>query len=187
MVRILCVEDNPQNMRLVRKILNHQGYDVLEAEDGTTGVRLAKEEEPDLILMDINLPDIDGLEATGIIKGDEELQHIPIVALTANAMYGDEERCLAAGCDGYISKPVSKSKLLDVVADFLAQREAAAEPDAADKTDDSDTADDTQEAESSDAAGRVNGSHQTDETAATPPDDSPPEVSPVQSPTAGDD
>lgn len=116
--RILCVEDNPQNMRLVRKILVHHGYEVLEAEDGTTGIAMALNEMPDLILMDINLPDIDGLEATGRIKAQVS---IPIVALTANAMYGDEERCLAAGCDGYISKPVSKNILLDKLAGMLGE------------------------------------------------------------------
>ena len=117
--RILCVEDNPQNMRLVRKILKHQGFEVLEAVDGLTGVDLAHKEQPDLILMDINLPDIDGLEATSRIKANPNLQTIPIVALTANAMYGDEERVLAAGCDGYISKPVSRVKLISTVKQFL--------------------------------------------------------------------
>ncbi len=117
--RILCVEDNPQNMRLVRKILKHQGYEVLEAVDGTAGINMTEAERPDLVLMDINLPDIDGLEATRILKANGDLNHIPIVALTANAMYGDEERCLAAGCDGYISKPVSKTKLLTVIEEFL--------------------------------------------------------------------
>jgi two-component system, cell cycle response regulator DivK len=117
--RILCVEDNPQNMRLVRKILKHQGYDVLEAEDGLSGVALAETEIPDLILMDINLPDIDGLEATKRIKAQSHLAHIPVVALTANAMYGDEERILAEGADGYISKPVSKARLVDVVVEYL--------------------------------------------------------------------
>jgi two-component system, cell cycle response regulator DivK len=115
--RILCVEDNPQNMRLVRKILQHHGYEVLEAEDGLTGVEAALKEQPDLILMDINLPDIDGLEATRQIKRQQPT--LPIVALTASAMYGDEERCLAAGCDGYISKPVSKIVLLEKLADIL--------------------------------------------------------------------
>lgn len=119
MARILCVEDNPQNMRLVRKILKHQGHEVLEAEDGLTGVSMTVDEQPDLILMDINLPDIDGLEATGRIKDMPDRSHIPIIALTANAMYGDEERCLAAGCDGYISKPVSKSLLVEKIAQFL--------------------------------------------------------------------
>ena len=119
--RILCVEDNPQNMRLVRKILKHEGYDVLEAEDGASGLAVAEAEEPDLILMDINLPDIDGLEVTKLIKAQAHLVHIPIIALTANAMYGDEERCLAAGCDGYIAKPVSKEKLLSSVEDYLSR------------------------------------------------------------------
>jgi two-component system cell cycle response regulator DivK len=115
--RILCVEDNPQNMRLVRKILQHHGYEVLEAEDGLSGVESALRDQPDLILMDVNLPDIDGLEATQRIKREQPT--MPIVALTASAMYGDEERCLAAGCDGYISKPVSKTVLLEKLAGFL--------------------------------------------------------------------
>lgn len=117
--RILCVEDNPQNMRLVRKILQREGYEVIEAEDGLSGVQLAQDEKPDLILMDINLPDIDGLEATGRIKSQEELNPIPIIALTANAMYGDEERCLAAGCNAYISKPVNKARLLELILEYL--------------------------------------------------------------------
>lgn len=117
--RILCVEDNPQNMRLVRKILKHHGYEVIEAEDGKSGIEMAETQAPDLILMDINLPDIDGLEATRTIKANTSLNHIPIVALTANAMYGDEERCLAAGCNGYISKPVSKEVLIKKVTEFL--------------------------------------------------------------------
>ena len=119
--RILCVEDNPQNMRLVRKILKHEGYEVLEAEDGASGLAVAETEEPDLILMDINLPDIDGLEVTRRIKAQAHLVHIPIVALTANAMYGDEERCLAAGCDGYIAKPVSKEKLVSSIEGYLSR------------------------------------------------------------------
>lgn len=121
--RILCVEDNPQNMRLVRKILQHAGYEVLEAIDGLSGVAKTEEEVPDLILMDINLPDIDGLEATNRIKQQPELVHIPIVALTANAMYGDEERILAAGCDGYLAKPVSKKQLVAKVEEFLNREE----------------------------------------------------------------
>lgn len=119
--RILCVEDNPQNMRLVRKILKHEGYEVLEAEDGASGLAIAEAEKPDLILMDINLPDIDGLEVTKLIKAQAHLVHIPIVALTANAMYGDEERCLAAGCDGYIAKPVSKEKLVSSIEAYLSR------------------------------------------------------------------
>ncbi|GAB5490497.1 MAG: response regulator [Phototrophicaceae bacterium] len=117
--RILCVEDNPQNMRLVRKLLKRK-YTVLEAEDGLTGLRIAEEEIPDLILMDINLPDIDGTEVTRRIKAQTHLNHIPIIALTANAMYGDEEKYLAAGCDGYIAKPVMRDKLYREIERFLA-------------------------------------------------------------------
>lgn len=116
--RILCVEDNPQNMRLVRKLLKRM-YTVLEAEDGMTGLHIAEEEIPDLILMDINLPDIDGLEVTKRIKAQAHLNHIPIIALTANAMYGDEEKYLTAGCDGYIAKPVLRDKLYSEIERFL--------------------------------------------------------------------
>lgn len=119
--RILYVEDNPQNMRLVRKFLNMAGYEMLEAVDGLSGLDMASKEEPDLILMDINLPDIDGLEATIRLKAQPQLTHIPVVALTANAMHGDKERCLAAGCDGYIPKPVNRNELLSTVENLLAQ------------------------------------------------------------------
>lgn len=119
--RILCVEDNPQNMRLVRKLLRNN-YTLLEAEDGLTGLRLAEEEIPDLILMDINLPDIDGLEVTRRIKAQKHLAHIPIIALTANAMYGDEEKYLAGGCDGYIAKPVMRDKLFSAIETFLNEK-----------------------------------------------------------------
>lgn len=120
--RILCVEDNPQNMRLVRKMLRRI-YTVLEAEDGMSGLRIAEEEKPDLILMDINLPDIDGIEVTKRIKAQKHLNHIPIIALTANAMFGDEEKYLAAGCDGYIAKPVDRATLQNEIARFLSQTE----------------------------------------------------------------
>ncbi len=119
MHRILYVEDNPQNMRLVRKMLSVGGYEMLEASDGTTGLAMAFSERPDLILMDINLPDIDGMEVTARIKADPSMHHIPIVALTANAMYGDRERFTAAGCDGYLAKPVTKNELLTTIAQFL--------------------------------------------------------------------
>lgn len=117
--KILCIEDNPQNMRLVRKILLHAGYEVLEAADGLGGVNMAIETVPDLILMDINLPDIDGLEATNRIKAHPTTSHIPVVALTANAMYGDEARILSGGCDGYMSKPVTKTVLINTINRFL--------------------------------------------------------------------
>jgi CheY-like chemotaxis protein len=123
--RILYVEDNPQNMRLVRKILMSAGYEVLEAGDGLTGVALAARECPDLILMDINLPDINGLEATARLKASPQLAWIPVIALTANAMHGDREHCIAAGCDGYLAKPVMKSELLSTVATYLSQSQQA--------------------------------------------------------------
>ncbi|MEO1647089.1 MAG: response regulator [Chloroflexota bacterium] len=119
--RILCVEDNPQNMRLVRKLLKHAGFIVLEAEDGMTGLKMAEDERPDLILMDINLPDIDGVEVTKRIKAQDDLAHIPIIALTANTMYGDEQKYLAAGCDGYIPKPVRRELLISTIGEFLSE------------------------------------------------------------------
>lgn len=119
--KILYVEDNPQNMRLVKKILMSAGYEVLEATDGLTSVAVAAREHPDLILMDINLPDINGLEATARLKASPQLAEIPVIALTANAMHGDREHCISAGCDGYLAKPVMKSELLMTVANFLTQ------------------------------------------------------------------
>ncbi len=124
--KILYVEDNPQNMRLVRKILMSVGYEVLEATEGLTGVAVAARECPDLILMDVNLPDINGLEATARLKASPQLSWIPIIALTANAMHGDREHCIAAGCDGYLAKPVMKNELLTTVAAFLNQGVAQA-------------------------------------------------------------
>lgn len=116
---ILCVEDNPQNMRLVRKILNSAGYHVVEAADGSSGLAAIYEHTPDLVLMDVNLPDIDGLEVTARVREDSNLSGLPILALTANAMHGDRERCLAAGCNGYIPKPITKAELLNSIAHFL--------------------------------------------------------------------
>jgi CheY-like chemotaxis protein len=115
-VKIVYIEDNPQNMRLVRKILGTAGYYVTEASDGASGYEAIRREMPHLVLMDVNLPDIDGLILTQRIKSDPELAHIPIVALTANAMYGDRERCLEAGCVGYIPKPITKHMLLSAVS-----------------------------------------------------------------------
>ncbi len=117
--RILYVEDNFQNKRLVRKILTARGFDVLEADDGLTGVEVATKETPDLILMDISLPGIDGVEATQRIKAQTSTTKIPIVALTANAMRGDRERFIAAGCDDYLPKPISTAELLDMIHKYL--------------------------------------------------------------------
>lgn len=118
---ILYVEDNMRNSRLVRKLLAIGGYEMLEAMDGLSGVEMAIQHKPALILMDINLPDIDGIEATRRIHAIPELAHIPIIALTANAMHGDRERFISAGCNGYIAKPITKNELLNTVARFLAE------------------------------------------------------------------
>lgn len=117
--KVLYIEDNPQNMRLVRKMLKIGGYNLVEAVDGTSGVEMANNERPDVILMDINLPDIDGIEATQRIKRNPELARIPVIALTANVMHGDKERFTAAGCDGYLAKPVTRNELLNTIAYFI--------------------------------------------------------------------
>jgi len=124
MTTILYVEDNPQNMRLVRKMLKKDGYVMIEAQDGCTALDMLDHEMPDLILMDINLPDIDGVEVTGRLRMDARFDHVPIIALTANAMIGDRERFLDAGCDGYLAKPVCRQELLNTISHFLHPMEA---------------------------------------------------------------
>ena len=119
MVKILYVEDNPQNMRLVRKMLKGNNYDLIEAPDGCSALQVAMREMPDLILMDINLPDIDGLEVTNRLRAEPDFPEVPIIALTANAMIGDKERFLNGGCDGYIAKPVSRRELLSTIEQYL--------------------------------------------------------------------
>jgi two-component system cell cycle response regulator DivK len=110
-MRILYVEDNFENKLFVRRVIESMGHEMIEAETGLDSLTLAAEENPDLILMDINIPGMDGLETTMKLKQNSELAHIPVIALTANAMKGDRERCLAAGCDGYMQKPVGVSDL----------------------------------------------------------------------------
>lgn len=112
---ILVVEDNPKNMKLVRDVLQATGYRILEATTGGRAVELASEHRPDLVLMDIQLPDIDGVEALVRLRADERTAAIPVLALTAQAMDGDRERFLAAGFDGYISKPVDIVELVATV------------------------------------------------------------------------
>jgi len=118
--RILYVEDNFMNRMLVKRLLEAHGYNVLEAEDGLSGIKMAQEELPDLILMDINIPGMDGFEATTKLKSIEGLKDTPIVALTAKAMDGDREMALIAGCDGYIPKPIDVDTLPGLIQDFLA-------------------------------------------------------------------
>ncbi len=115
---ILVVEDNELNMKLAKTLLEFAGYDVLTAVDAEKGIRLAREQHPDLILMDIQLPGMDGLAATGIIKNDPEIGHTPVIALTSFAMQGDEEKALTAGCDGYITKPIDTREFVNRIAQF---------------------------------------------------------------------
>lgn len=119
---VLYVEDNADNRLLIRRILNAEGYDVLEADSAVQALRVLQAQKPDLILMDINMPDIDGYTLTAQIKSQPDLKHIPIIAMTANALKGDRERSLQAGCDGYIQKPIDVDQLTDQIANFLRLR-----------------------------------------------------------------
>ena len=117
--RILVIEDTEDNRQIIRDLLSSAGYEMIEAVDGIEGVAVAERERPDLILMDIQLPGVSGLEVTKWIKEDAELCSIPIIAVTAFAMRGDEETFRQGGCDGYIAKPISVDKFLEVVEQFL--------------------------------------------------------------------
>ncbi|MEE8598937.1 MAG: response regulator [Dehalococcoidales bacterium] len=119
MKKILIVEDDPKNQKLFRDILEKVGYKTILASDGEQGVQLAQAERPDLILMDIQLPVKDGLTATREIKENPETSHIPVWALTAMAMKGDEELVQAAGCDAYISKPVQLTNLIEKLSTYF--------------------------------------------------------------------
>ena len=119
MKRILVVEDNEQNRHLISFILKHSGYEVIEAVNGEEGVQLAIKEKPDLILMDIQLDDMDGLEATKRIRESEADGEIPIIAVTSYAMVGDREKALSAGCSGYIEKPIDPDIFLAEIEKFL--------------------------------------------------------------------
>jgi two-component system cell cycle response regulator DivK len=117
--RILMIEDTEDNRQIVRDLLATTDYELIEAVDGAAGVAAAANEQPDLILMDIQLPIMDGYEATRRIKADPALRHIPIIAVTSYAMSGDEAKAIAAGCDGYFAKPFSPRRLLEKVREFL--------------------------------------------------------------------
>ncbi len=105
--KILVVEDNEKNRKLIRVVMNSKGYEIVEADDSVSALEMLAQETPDIILMDIGLPGMDGLELTKKIKQDESTKDIPIIAVTAHAMHGDEEKILEAGCNGYISKPIN--------------------------------------------------------------------------------
>ena len=120
--RILVVEDNPINIQVVESFVERAGYEVLIAEDGATALAMVQSAAPDLILMDLQLPGIDGFEVTRRLKADPATRTIPIIAVTAYAMVGDEARARAAGCDDYITKPINRLVLLEVIARHLPER-----------------------------------------------------------------
>ncbi len=117
--RILCIEDNDSNMRLVSRIVEGEKHDFLRAMDGLTALSLARDEHPDLILLDINIPGLNGLELAQRLKGDPALASIPIIATTANVLLGDRERCLEAGCDEYLPKPLDVRELQGILRAYL--------------------------------------------------------------------
>ena len=117
--KVLIVEDNELNMKLFHDLLEAQGYEIIETREGLAALSLAREHRPDLILMDIQLPEISGLEVTKWLKEDEDLASIPVVAVTAFAMKGDEERIREGGCEAYISKPISVSHFLETIRRLL--------------------------------------------------------------------
>jgi two-component system, cell cycle response regulator DivK len=121
MAKVLIVEDNPANMTLAVFLLESAGHAVISATDAETGLTLARDEQPQLILMDIQLPGMDGLEATKLLKQAAATRAIPVIALTALAMKGDEARIRAAGCDGYIAKPLAYKDFLAVISAHLSQ------------------------------------------------------------------
>jgi len=117
--QVLIVEDNELNMKLFNDLLEANGYQTLQTRDGMEALKLAREHRPDLILMDIQLPEVSGLEVTKWLKEDDELSAIPVIAVTAFAMKGDEEKIRQGGCEDYISKPISVAKFLSIVREYL--------------------------------------------------------------------
>ena len=117
--KVLVIEDNEMNMKLIRVLLSMGDYQILEAADAESGIQLAREYSPDLILMDIQLPGMDGLSATRIILSDPDMKGIPIIALTAHAMPGDDHKALESECVGYIAKPIDTRSFLDTIKRYL--------------------------------------------------------------------
>lgn len=117
--KVLIVEDNELNMKLFHDLLEAHGVGTIETRDGSRVLDIAREQKPDLILMDIQLPEISGLDVTKMLKADEELRSIPVVAVTAFAMKGDEQKIREGGCEDYISKPISVSRFLEVIDNYL--------------------------------------------------------------------
>ncbi len=123
--KVLVVEDNELNMKLFHDLLEAHGYDTIETRDGKSVLDIAREQRPDLIIMDIQLPEVSGLEVTRWLKDDEDLKHIPVVAVTAFAMKGDEQKIREGGCEDYISKPISIGKFIEVINKYLGPQEQA--------------------------------------------------------------
>lgn len=119
--RVLAVEDNTTNMVLISRIVEAEGHDLLKAEDGPSALELLEVEVPDIILLDINIPGIHGLDLARQIKNDSSLWHIPIIATTANVLVGDKERCLEAGCDDYLPKPLDIRRLREIMRFYLSE------------------------------------------------------------------
>jgi two-component system cell cycle response regulator DivK len=118
---VLVVEDNELNMKLFHDLLEGIGYNIVETRSGLEAIDLARKHKPDLILMDIQLPEVSGLEVTKWIKEDDDLRHIPVIAVTAFAMKGDEERIRQGGCEAYMSKPISVGKFIETVRAYLGE------------------------------------------------------------------
>lgn len=118
-IKILYIEDNFDNLTLVKRVLEIEGYEVIEAKNGTDGLDKARTTQPDIIITDINLPDIDGFAVTSALKKDTQTAHIPVIAMTANVMKKDRETILQAGCDGYIAKPIDVDELPIQIENFL--------------------------------------------------------------------
>lgn len=117
--KIMIVEDNDLNMKLFHDLLASQGYTIVKTSDGASALPLAQQEKPDLIIMDIQLPEMSGLDVTRYIKAEEDLKHIPVIAVTAFAMKGDEEKMRSGGCEAYIAKPISIPSFLETIKKFL--------------------------------------------------------------------
>jgi two-component system cell cycle response regulator DivK len=119
---VLIVEDNELNMKLFNDLLEAHGYRTVQTRNGVEAVALTRQHRPDLILMDIQLPEVSGLQVTQWLKDDEELRHIPVIAITAFAMKGDEEKIRQGGCEAYLSKPISVVKFLETVRTYLGDK-----------------------------------------------------------------
>jgi two-component system cell cycle response regulator DivK len=117
--KVLCIEDNKTNMLLVSRIVEADGYDLVRAEDGPSALEILKDFVPDVILLDVNIPGIHGLDLARMIKEDERLAQVPLIATTANVLVGDKERCLEAGCDEYLPKPLDIRQLRQVMRDYV--------------------------------------------------------------------